>query len=129
MALSLQLNAYFNPLKPFDMLCIRKAIFIRQFENNVILLKQKKMNKIKSKIVPIAIWTNACLMKAYVRTFYYSWNEYFCFLYPYNWFLCGRTEKNHSHDNNASGLNKCSDNNVICLMLCNITKNIKRYDN
>jgi hypothetical protein len=41
MTLSLQLNVYFNPLKLCDMLYIRKAIFIRKIENNVILLEQK----------------------------------------------------------------------------------------
>jgi hypothetical protein len=41
MTLSLQINVYFNPLKLRDMLYIRKAIFIRKFENNVIFLKQK----------------------------------------------------------------------------------------
>jgi hypothetical protein len=42
MTLSLQLNVYFNPLQLCDMLYIRKAIFIRKFENNVILFKQNK---------------------------------------------------------------------------------------
>jgi hypothetical protein len=42
MALSLQLNVNFNPLKLGDMLYSRKAIFIRKFDNSVILLKQKK---------------------------------------------------------------------------------------
>jgi hypothetical protein len=46
------------------MLYIRKAIFIRKFENSVILLKQKKIHKIKSKIFPIAVWTNAYLLDA-----------------------------------------------------------------
>jgi hypothetical protein len=41
MTLSLQLNVYSNPLKLCDMLYIRKAIFIRKFENSVTLLKQK----------------------------------------------------------------------------------------
>jgi hypothetical protein len=40
-ALSLQSNVYFNPLKLFDMLYIRKANSIRKFENNVILLNQE----------------------------------------------------------------------------------------
>jgi hypothetical protein len=52
MTLSLQLNVYFNPLKPCDMLYIRKAIFIRKFKNNVILIKQN-MHKIKSKFSPL----------------------------------------------------------------------------
>jgi hypothetical protein len=42
MALSLQLNVYFNSLKLGDMLYIRKAIFIRKFENSFMLLKQNK---------------------------------------------------------------------------------------
>jgi hypothetical protein len=54
MALSLQLNVYVNPLKLCDMLYIRKAIFIRKFENNVILIKQKQLHDIKSKIFPTA---------------------------------------------------------------------------
>jgi hypothetical protein len=62
MTLSLQFNVYFNPLKLCDMLYIRKAVFIRKFENNVILLKQNKMHKIKSKIFPIVIRTNAYLL-------------------------------------------------------------------
>jgi hypothetical protein len=41
MTLSLQLNVYSNPLKLCDMLYIWKTIFIRQFGNSVILLKQK----------------------------------------------------------------------------------------
>jgi hypothetical protein len=64
MALPLQLNVYSNPLKLCDMLYIRKANFIRKFENSVFLLKQKKLHKIKSKIFPIAIWTNAYLLDA-----------------------------------------------------------------
>jgi hypothetical protein len=51
MTLLLQLNVYSNPLKLCDMLYILKAIFIRKFENSVILLK-KKIHKIKSKIFP-----------------------------------------------------------------------------
>jgi hypothetical protein len=39
MALSFQLDIYSYPLKLCDMLYIRKAIFIRKFENSVILLK------------------------------------------------------------------------------------------
>jgi hypothetical protein len=42
MALSFQLDVYSNPLMLRDMLYSRKAIFIRKFENSVILLKQKK---------------------------------------------------------------------------------------
>ena len=41
MALSLQLNDYFNSLGLGDMLYIIKAILIRKIENSVILLKQK----------------------------------------------------------------------------------------
>jgi hypothetical protein len=64
MALSLQLNVFSNPLKLCDMFYIIKAIFIRKFKNSVILLKQKKLDKIKSKIFPIAVWTNAYLLDA-----------------------------------------------------------------
>jgi hypothetical protein len=49
-------NVYFNSLKLGDnMLNIRKAIFIRDSENSVILFKQKKkqINKSKTKIFPI----------------------------------------------------------------------------
>jgi glycine/serine hydroxymethyltransferase len=54
-----------NPLKLCDMFYIRTAIFIRKFGNSLILLKQKKkINKIKSKIFPIAVWTNAYLLHA-----------------------------------------------------------------
>jgi hypothetical protein len=64
MALSLQLNVYSNPLKLCDMLNIRKAIFIRKFENSVILLKlnKQKIYKIESKIFPIAVWTRRLIM-------------------------------------------------------------------
>jgi hypothetical protein len=55
MALSLQLNVYFNSLKLGDMLYMRKATFIREFENSMILLKQqqKKNKQSKTKIFPI----------------------------------------------------------------------------
>jgi hypothetical protein len=46
------------------MLYIIKPIFIRKFKNSVTLLKQKKIRKIKSKISPIAVWTNAYLLDA-----------------------------------------------------------------
>jgi hypothetical protein len=53
MTLSLQLNVYFNPLKLCDMLYIRKTIFIRKFENNVILFKQKKCTQSSLKFSPL----------------------------------------------------------------------------
>jgi hypothetical protein len=42
MALSLQLNVYSNPLKLCDMLYIRKAIFIKQFEKQCDFVKTIK---------------------------------------------------------------------------------------
>jgi hypothetical protein len=53
MALSFQLDAYSNPLKLRDMLYIRKAIFIRKFENSVIFLKLKKYTKSSLKFSPL----------------------------------------------------------------------------
>jgi hypothetical protein len=53
MAVSLQLNVYSYPLKLCDTLYIRKAIFIRKFENSVILLKQKKNTKSSLKVSPL----------------------------------------------------------------------------
>jgi hypothetical protein len=38
----IQSNVYFNHLKLVDMLYIRKAIFFRKFDNNLIFLKQEK---------------------------------------------------------------------------------------
>jgi hypothetical protein len=64
MALTFPLNVYSNPLKLCDFLYIRKAIFIRKFENSVILLKQREIHKFKSNIFPIAIWTKAYLLDA-----------------------------------------------------------------
>jgi hypothetical protein len=53
MALSFKLDVYSNPLKLRYMLYIRKAIFIRKFENSVILLKQKEYAKSSLKFSPL----------------------------------------------------------------------------
>jgi hypothetical protein len=50
MALSLQLNVYYNSCKLGDVLYIIKAIFIGKSENSVILLKQKEIHRSKTKM-------------------------------------------------------------------------------
>jgi hypothetical protein len=54
MALSLQLNVYFDSLKHGDMLYIRKYILIRECENSLILLNKRKIYNSTTKIFPIA---------------------------------------------------------------------------
>jgi hypothetical protein len=52
----------FNSLKLGNTLYIRKIVSIREYENRVLLLKQKKIEKNKTKFFPIAELTDAYLL-------------------------------------------------------------------